>query len=123
MAAGLIMIALSLAWWLAAAVSLSRGPDSILWRVTARLPLDALDLAAPAAPAALSRMRWLGVPLGRLRARLVFVLRDAGDAEALIAQQLGCAVAGFWLITGVFRFVAAGEPVRGGPAMLLRLAP
>jgi hypothetical protein len=118
---GLVLIALCLAWWLAAAVAMARGADSIFWRVTAGLPLDALDLAAPAAPAALSRIRWLGVPLGRLRARLVYVGRSAADAEALIAQQLGCAVAGFWLITGVFRFVSAGAPVGGGSSLLLWL--
>jgi hypothetical protein len=118
---GLIMVACSLAWWLVAATAHSRGPGSILWRVTARLPLEALELAAPGAPAALSRIRWLGVPLGRLRARLVFVQRDAADAESLIAQQLGCAVAGFWLITGVFRFVSDGAPVRGGSTLLFWL--
>ena len=118
---GLIVVACSLAWWLAAAIALSRGPDSILWRVTARLPLEALELAAPGAPAALSRIRWLGVPLGRLRARLVFVQRDAADAEPAVAQQLGCAVAGFWLITGVFRFVSDGAPLRGGMSLLIWL--
>jgi hypothetical protein len=121
MTQGLIVVALSLVWWLAAAVALSRPPDSVFWRVTARLPLEVLELAAPAAPAAIARVRWLGVPLGRLRARLVFVQRDAADAEALIAQQLLCAVVGLWLTTGVFRFVSAGEPVRGGGAMLLWL--
>jgi hypothetical protein len=117
-ASGLLLIALSLGWWVCAAAGHGGAPDSLWWRLTARWPLEAIDLAAPGAVLALARVPLLGVSLPRLRAQLVFSGRPAAGAEAVVAQQLGCAVAGCWLVTGAFRFVADGTPGGSGGVLL-----